>query len=336
MLNKILVFASLMMLAIGGSTPVFAADGLTVSKDAPAGVEAAWTDERMRQATPMPFYDEEQDPDAFPSYLYDGEEYLGPPGSVSGGESGDSKRFSDEVDFGTPNRLDAYAGYRHVWNKKQYPWKTIGKLFFTGAAGGNFSCSASVIGRNDAIVTAAHCCYDNSKVDDWMSNWVFVPGYHNGSQPFGQFGWTGVTVLGAWVTSGGRHNDVCVITGSKGLSAAVGWLGRSWNKPQTVHVHTIGYPGNKGGGLTQQFCASENYKNCGSNLVNATGCNKTFGDSGGPWIRVYKPKQSGAKNYVNSVTSGWDGCTGTFGQSYNGARFTSNNIVTLCVARVCD
>jgi hypothetical protein len=65
------------------------------------------------------------------------------------------------------------------------------------------------------------------------------------------------------------------------------------------------------------------------------GCNMTFGSSGGPWVRVLKRYTSGPMNYVNSVVSGVDSCTGTFGASFNGARFTSNNIVPLCTQAGC-
>jgi hypothetical protein len=61
----------------------------------------------------------------------------------------------------------------------------------------------------------------------------------------------------------------------------------------------------------------------------------TYGSSGGPWVQTFKRYTSGAMNYVNSVVSGYDSCTGTFGKSFNGARFTSNNIVPLCTAAGC-
>jgi hypothetical protein len=61
----------------------------------------------------------------------------------------------------------------------------------------------------------------------------------------------------------------------------------------------------------------------------------TYGSSGGPWLLFFEYFETNA-NWINSVVSGWDGsCTGTFGQSYNGARFTDYNIVALCDARGC-
>jgi hypothetical protein len=58
----------------------------------------------------------------------------------------------------------------------------------------------------------------------------------------------------------------------------------------------------------------------------------TYGSSGGPWIRDYR-----TGNHVDSVVHGCvsQSCTGTFGKTFNGASFTTNNIVTLCNAQGC-
>lgn len=97
----------------------------------------------------------------------------------------------------------------------------------------------------------------------------------------------------------------------------------------------FGFPGNIGGGQTLQLCTSESFSpssGCGGSGVLNTGCSMTFGASGGPWIRSYK-----SGNWVNSVVSGYDNdsCTGSFGKTFNGPRFTSGNIKTICDAAGC-
>ena len=84
-----------------------------------------------------------------------------------------------------------------------------------------------------------------------------------------------------------------------------------------------------------QLCAAESFSPsaaCGGNTVLNMGCNMTGGSSGGPWVNGYR-----GGNWVNSVVSGYDNasCTGTFGQTFNGPRFTSTNIVALCNAQGC-
>jgi hypothetical protein len=239
--------------------------------------------------------------------------------------------------LGTPDVYDSDYVNQNTKLLKQYPYRTIGKLLFTPAGGGSSYCSASVISPNNIIVTAAHCCHNRTS---FHSNWAFVPAMRNTSRPYGTFPFTQARILTAWITSGTRDTDVCVLSlgpNAKGqtVSNLVGWLGRSWNFPSIQHHFAFGYPSNISGGNFKYEASAESYANCGNGLVNAMGSPMTFGSSGGPWIRVFKRYTSGAMNYVNTVVSGYDGCTGTFGQSFNGARFTSNNIVPLCTAQGC-
>ena len=69
-------------------------------------------------------------------------------------------------------------------------------------------------------------------------------------------------------------------------------------------MHSLGYPGNIGGGGTLKLCTSEGYSQSSS-----------CGGSGGPWIRDYR-----TGNHVDSVVHGYDStsCAGTFGITYNG------------------
>ena len=215
-----------------------------------------------------------------------------------------------------------------------YPDAAIGKLFSSGG-----SCSASVVSGNNAIVTAAHCCYDRRK-KTWIGGWVFAPAYKNGSAPFGTFDWSSATILNSWISNGDVPSDVCVIrlandSKDRGVTFYTGWLGRSWNFGSVQEHHALGYPGNLGGGNILQLCTSESFSPnifCGGGNILNTGCSMTFGSSGGPWIRSYR-----GGNWVNSVVHGYDSssCTGTFGQTFNGARFTSGNIVTICNAAGC-
>lgn len=211
----------------------------------------------------------------------------------------------------------------------QWPQRAIGKLFTSRG-----SCSASVISPNNIIVTAAHCCYDRSR-GQWIGGWQFAPAYKDGFAPYGMFNWRRAQVVPRWISHGDRRSDVCVIqlannNRNRPVTYYTGWLGRSWNWGPTQVHHSIGYPGNIGGGNKQELCVSESFNpssGCGGTSVLNTGCSMTYGASGGPWIRAYR-----SSNWVNSVVSGYDGtsCTGTFGQTYNGPRFTSDNIVDIC------
>jgi len=229
-------------------------------------------------------------------------------------------------------QTDIYTQYQETGNPNTPP--SIGKLFTNSG-----TCSASVISGNNIIVTAAHCCWDRSK-KNWIGGWSFSPAYNNGNAPYGTFAWSGARVPNSWINNGDVASDVCLISlqnDSAGHSVTyyTGWLGRSWNYGSALSQHALGYPGNIGGGNTLQLCASESFSpsaSCGGAGVLNTGCSMTYGSSGGPWIRDYR-----TGNHVDSVVHGYDSssCTGTFGQTFNGARFTTNNIVTLCNAQGC-
>lgn len=225
-----------------------------------------------------------------------------------------------------------FTQYQETGNSNTPP--SIGKLFSNAG-----TCSASVISGKNIIVTAAHCCWDRS-TRNWIGGWSFAPAYNNGNAPYGMFQWAQARVLNSWINNGDVASDVCLIAlqddrAGHGVTYYTGWLGRSWNYGSVLSQHALGYPGNIGGGNTLQLCASESFSPsaaCGGNGVLNTGCSMTYGSSGGPWIRDYR-----SGNHVDSVVHGYDStsCTGAFGQTFNGARFTSSNIVTLCTAQGC-
>ncbi|MEM8797998.1 MAG: trypsin-like serine protease [Pseudomonadota bacterium] len=229
---------------------------------------------------------------------------------------------------------DIYTQYSAAPYRTHYPRRAIGKLFTNSG-----SCSASVISGNNVIVTAAHCCYNRSS-GSWIGGFRFAPAYDNGNTPYGMFNWSSATILNRWISVGDRKSDVCVIklrnnAQNRPVTFYTGWLGRSWNFGTTQSLHALGYPGNIGGGNKMELCSAESFNpssGCGGSSVLNMGCSMTFGSSGGPWLRSWR-----GGNWVNSVVSGYDNtsCTGSFGQTFNGPRFTSDNIVKLCNAIGC-
>lgn len=235
---------------------------------------------------------------------------------------------SESVNFGTQDVFTQYCENCTGANLG-YPQRAVGKLF-TNAG----SCSASVVSGQNVIVTAAHCCYDRGS-GNWIGGWSFAPAYRNGFAPYGMFDWSSAVILTRWISVGDRRSDVCLVklrnnSSGRGVRFYTGWLGRSWNFSTTQVHHSLGYPGNIGNGSKLELCVSESFNpssTCGGASVLNTGCAMTYGASGGPWVRHYRNG-----NWVNSVVSGYDSgaCTGSFGSSYNGPRFTSSNITKLC------
>lgn len=307
-----------------------------------------WTKQALLDAKPMPL-PEYSDTDA----PVDDTAVLGEPGMVEGAAPGaevDAVAMADfpeewkalaydanvpvmDEPYGTANVYTSYLSNWFVYFHNYFPFRAIGKLYFSGGY-----CSASVISPNNIIVTAAHCVY-NTDTNAWYTGWAFYPAYRNGVVPFGGFAYSSATVLTAWQSatssSAGRRYDVALIklknnSAGRGVTYYTGYLGRSWNYGNVMNLTAFGYPSNLTYGTLYTYqCHAETFYS--STDVIGMGCNMTYGSSGGPWIRVFYPWTAGARNFVTSVVSGGNPSYPTF----YGAKFTSNNIVPLCSAVGC-
>lgn len=339
---------------LAASAAAVAADGTVVVRpNSRTAAKAELAPEQLRKIPPMPWYQPANPPIA-------GVAEVEPAGAAPGstpGHAPDSRAdatarkefpqawqkqsFAIEpapaaagpIDFGSAGIYTPYDANNGA-DRTLFPQRAIGLL--TNDRG---SCSASVVSGNNIIVTAAHCCY--TRGSGWRTNFRFYPAYRSGQHAtYGSFPWASARILNTWISRGARQDDVCLI--SLGNNAAgrpvtyyTGWLGRQWNYDSVRSLHALGYPGNIGNGQTMQLCAAESYSpssTCGGTTVLNLGCNMTNGSSGGPWIDGFR-----GANRVGAVVSGYDNssCTGTFGQTFNGPRFTSANILALCNAQGC-
>jgi len=189
-----------------------------------------------------------------------------------------------------------------------YPYRTIGKVFFKiPRHSGTYTCSGGVaVGR--AVWTAGHCVY--TKGYGWHTNVIFCPSYKAGKTPYGCWSAFVLGTLNGWI-AGKQQYDIGMIGVSdkagKKISQRVGWLGAMWNKSPRQHWHALGYPSARPfNGKYKYICAASKAvrdNRFGSPWTNGMGCDQTPGCSGGPWLVKFKPKQSGANNYVNGVFS---------------------------------
>jgi V8-like Glu-specific endopeptidase len=201
---------------------------------------------------------------------------------------------------------------------KEFPYRTVGRLFFTIPGQGDFVCSAASIG-NYAVWTAGHCVHGGGPGQVWATNFVFVPAWYDGRMPYGQF--TGAYAISnsAWVDAGDLSRDWGAVilnknttSNTRKVSQRVGALGFSWNQPVNAsasHWATIGYPAIAPfNGQRQQICqASYAYEDTfllflfGPPPI-GVGCDQTGGTSGGPWVRQYGP-DAGTFNFLNGNQS---------------------------------
>lgn len=195
-------------------------------------------------------------------------------------------------------------------NAQYYPWRTVGKLYFT-QNGGNYQCSASVIARR-VIVTAGHCVHSgNGAASGWSSNFNFIPAFENGAAPYKQWSWSLATTTTDWYSGGGGVpnaadyamivlRDQPFVTGGPNLKIGevVGWLG--WQTLSLARNHTtkLGYPCNFGNCQSMIQTTSDNFRNTSPNNVEY-GSDQRGGSSGGPWVQnfnVQAPNEGGKLN----------------------------------------
>lgn len=89
----------------------------------------------------------------------------------------------------------------------------IGALFGTSNGsidGQGHYCTGSVVNspEGDVIVTAAHCVYDSSGV---YTDIAFVPGYHDGQDPYGVWIPSAVVVSPQWASGSDPNYDVAFV-----------------------------------------------------------------------------------------------------------------------------
>lgn len=174
-----------------------------------------------------------------------------------------------------------------------YPKSTVGKLFFT-LNGGNWVCSASVIGLS-TLITAGHCNSDGA--GHFATNRKFCPSWNNGEDPT-RGCWVVIDskTSSAWHTTGDPDYDyACLITNPTGQKLAnkvgttTGTLGRAWNFAPSQAVRTFGYPQEApfDGKRLQTTASTEWYTHnftSGGQVSKIIGSDLTGGSSGGPWI----------------------------------------------------
>jgi V8-like Glu-specific endopeptidase len=203
---------------------------------------------------------------------------------------------------------------------KRFPYKAVGKLFFTGPDGFDYVCSASVISYR-LIATAGHCVHNgNGLASGWSNNFVFVPAYRNGSAPYQSWTWAEAATTGEWFSGGAalpspadyaiiRVNDVLFGSRLKKLGVVTGILGWRTLALARNHVHMLGYPCNLDDCEQMHEVTSGNFRSVAPNSVEY-GSDMRGGSSGGPWIQNFGTPSDGqtggfntGRNEVVGITS---------------------------------
>lgn len=179
---------------------------------------------------------------------------------------------------------------------------TVGALFSTTGRKTHF-CSASVVDSapGDLVITAAHCVY--SKSGGYARHIQFVPGYHDGKQPYGSWAVEKITVASGWRKSQNPDLDVAFLTvGRAGtrIQARTGGLRLGIGKPYQESVEPVGYNDTDSRPVK---CRTKSFKfRSGQRELYCR--NFRDGTSGGPWITGFNPRTG--TGTVTGVIGGYE------------------------------
>lgn len=176
---------------------------------------------------------------------------------------------------------------------------SVGAVFLTDAAGHSdhhHNCTATVVTSEvgSVIATAAHCLSDPANGLPAAPNApvVFVPGYHDGKEPYGEWAATKVLVDPHWAASSDPDYDVAFIVVSKPgapgarLADVVGAQSIGFSPQRPVPVGVIGYPTD-----TEKPVACRNTLKAYSSTQSEFDCTGfEDGSSGGPMLTDVDPK----------------------------------------------
>jgi V8-like Glu-specific endopeptidase len=341
-----------------------------------------WTEERMAAAKPMPLPKVERgsiQPDSLqklapepmkfgpggrPTIQLQSEELASPEAAATRFplDRGEAAEGSDEAvsPETTPFSYELpFNDYRTGINN-EYPYSTVGKLFFTIPQGasepaGDYVCSGSVALNNHTVLTARHCMYDIS-THKWYGNWTFYPGWNNGSNSALGGGWK-VNFAYTWTSNGSGPTwywDIGFLSmhdstgtgcgGDKGkvIGNYTGWLGWTYGGDYTQRQWNIfGYPQAspfEGNYLYQDNGATGIVNPLGNTGIVEVGNPQTGGTSGGPWMIGFNPNDGKTPTPNNNTFNGFNLANGVNSFQWtnpseplaiNGPEFNSNNFETL-------
>ena len=230
-----------------------------------------------------------------------------------------SERDTETRQGTNPFSYSSYQVFPNVTGMyKRFPYRMVGKVFFTIPGDGDYVCSGAVVSTpNQSVVwTAGHCVYSpDVGAGTWHTNFVFVPGRHDGGNPLQTWSADTLGTLTGW-TNGlyeYDHGGAFMNLGGPGGNNLVGQLGSLGflaNAPRQQHWHVSGYPAEAPfDGEHHHTCASSWAANDQPTGTPGTdpktigvGCDMNGGVSGGPWI-VDFCGISGSSNLLNGNAS---------------------------------
>ena len=192
------------------------------------------------------------------------------------------------------------SGGQAVQQPLDYPYCTVGKLFFT-QNGADYAGSAALISAN-VVLTAGHCVYSGG----WSTNVAFYPSYGKRAvtDPDYRYYYSYEACWTAWSQNGDRAYDYGMLWIDAAPGNRLGYLGTLWNADTTNRSwDAVGYPATPNppfDGSTMDEALGQYASSTTSGVFGLTNDNMEHGSSGGPWLTDWN---GSARLYANGLQS---------------------------------
>lgn len=280
----------------GAAPPSPGTDVRPVSRGAQEQARDFWTPQRMRAATPLDLVSV--------NGHFDGGSAPRKGAAATVAPSAPATAAARTAAAAAGVGLRAFPNSGGQWSGGGAIVSTAGRVFFT-YQGRTASCSGNAVtsANKSTVITAGHCV----KLDGaWHTNWVFVPGYHDGQSPYGR--WTASKTLSTpqWTASEDMNYDVgaAVVAPLDGklLTDVVGGQGLAFNTGYNLAMYSFGFPAaSPYDGEKFIYCSGTTNRDFLLSNDHGMNCNMTGGASGGPWFTKFN--ESTGTGLLSSVNS---------------------------------
>lgn len=234
----------------------------------PEEVLEYWTEERMKEAVPLPR----------PKPLWD-------PSERREELTPDGRPIAEPMVFPPQVPTAPEITGTKVGNPNAWPYACVGKLFMTfGGKPSYYASGFSVSGSKSVFMTAGHCVYDQD-IGKWASKIMIALSYSSTSGG-AQFAAVKLVTLWGWIRKEGDQYDIGAGVVNGDMFTGRGNLGIKFNQPANTGPWTaIGYPANS------PYPGNTMYQSVGSYIgpdgTGTIGMNNNDmggGSSGGSWL----------------------------------------------------
>jgi len=168
---------------------------------------------------------------------------------LSGRASAEADGWTTEVVGPVETLAPAMSGLSLVSSPELYPSRVHGRIIINWPDGSTGQGSGTLIDSKH-VITAGHVVYQSAK-GGWATTLTFVPGYDNGTKPYG----SGVSASGLgwrhswtnWTVDGDNTHDVAYFQIDRPVGALTGWHGYGYSTAcdfyLTTTFYTRSYPG---------------------------------------------------------------------------------------------